>query len=570
MLQLLKLRRTKLPFILILLLQNAFAQQTDKGIRFEQGLNWSKILDKAKAENKFIFVDCYASWCGPCKLMDAEVYPDASVGDYMNSHFISLKLQMDKTKEDDSVTKFWSGYADKFAGDYTITAYPSFLYFSPDGKIVHKRVGSGSSTDFISWAKDAENPDKQYYAILKNFQPGKLDTTELLGLAFSLVHTDKKLSAEIAADYLQRTPMNNQFTVDGIRITSALRGDSGMRALSLKRISQFRDEEYKDAGHIALLAIFNKDEDVRQIVESKIASFRPEDFRDKAYLPLFEAYLDDNKIQKLVINYLNSLGDEVIKEKANLNLLVYFYDQAIHLHDRYFNFFLKQPHKADKLMGSKGLSNQIVTLVLDKAISRPLLTNADSLHEEVDWKSLKKDLEDNSNKSCADQVWLMARNSYAAAKLKVAIRAKNQADMLRFGNWETESRVAYKNKYVYKEVYQALKDTINEDNRQKIKDAVSGLSPLNTDAWDVFLYSTSKRDLDAALSWSRLCVEFISFMEGNQPNSLDTYANLLYKLGRKEEALRFEEQAVALAPWFKAIRENLEKMKQGKPTWTTF
>lgn len=42
----------------------AFAQ----GIKFED-TNFSTILAKAKKENKLIFIDAYASWCGPCKLM---------------------------------------------------------------------------------------------------------------------------------------------------------------------------------------------------------------------------------------------------------------------------------------------------------------------------------------------------------------------------------------------------------------------------------------------------------------------------------------------------------------------
>ncbi|MBO9572315.1 MAG: hypothetical protein J7497_08925, partial [Chitinophagaceae bacterium] len=35
----------------------------DSGINFEVRLTWQQIKDKAKAENKFIFVDCYATWC---------------------------------------------------------------------------------------------------------------------------------------------------------------------------------------------------------------------------------------------------------------------------------------------------------------------------------------------------------------------------------------------------------------------------------------------------------------------------------------------------------------------------
>ena len=34
-----------------------------------QDISFSEALKKAKEENKMVFVDCYTSWCGPCKYM---------------------------------------------------------------------------------------------------------------------------------------------------------------------------------------------------------------------------------------------------------------------------------------------------------------------------------------------------------------------------------------------------------------------------------------------------------------------------------------------------------------------
>src|ERR1700679_433698 len=103
-----KMTRTKFIVINILLLNAIMvkAQDTTRdGIRFAQQLKWSEILGKAKAEHKYIFVDCYATWCGPCKYMDATVYSTKEVGDVYNQDFISIKVQMDRTASDDSVTK---------------------------------------------------------------------------------------------------------------------------------------------------------------------------------------------------------------------------------------------------------------------------------------------------------------------------------------------------------------------------------------------------------------------------------------------------------------------------------
>ena len=54
---------------------NVFSQ----GIQFETG-SWKEVLQKAKQENKLIFVDLYTTWCGPCKKMAAETFPSRSWG----------------------------------------------------------------------------------------------------------------------------------------------------------------------------------------------------------------------------------------------------------------------------------------------------------------------------------------------------------------------------------------------------------------------------------------------------------------------------------------------------------
>src|SRR5688572_597879 len=82
-------------------------QAEEKGIQWVNDLNWQQVVAKAKSENKFIFVDCYATWCGPCKLMDKDVYPQKVVGDFANSRFISVKVQMDKTDKDVVKVREW-------------------------------------------------------------------------------------------------------------------------------------------------------------------------------------------------------------------------------------------------------------------------------------------------------------------------------------------------------------------------------------------------------------------------------------------------------------------------------
>ena len=52
--------------------------------------NLEKALEQAKVENKYVFVDCYTSWCGPCKMMAEKILPLKEVGEYMNGKFVCV------------------------------------------------------------------------------------------------------------------------------------------------------------------------------------------------------------------------------------------------------------------------------------------------------------------------------------------------------------------------------------------------------------------------------------------------------------------------------------------------
>src|SRR5574343_1372641 len=77
----------------------------NSGIVFFEG-TWEEALQKAKAEKKLIFLDAYASWCGPCKMMKRRTFSDPKVGEQFNKYFISVAIDMEQGEGPELARKF--------------------------------------------------------------------------------------------------------------------------------------------------------------------------------------------------------------------------------------------------------------------------------------------------------------------------------------------------------------------------------------------------------------------------------------------------------------------------------
>lgn len=134
-----------------------------QGIEFEHNLNAA--LAKAKKENKMIFVDFYTSWCGPCKAMSADVFPQQEAGDYFNKEFVNVKIQCDD-----------KGEGVKLGEKYAIKAYPTLMFIDADGNTVHSMAGGTSVKGLIEFAKIAADPNKNQLSMIKQWDAGKRDS----------------------------------------------------------------------------------------------------------------------------------------------------------------------------------------------------------------------------------------------------------------------------------------------------------------------------------------------------------------------------------------------------------
>lgn len=190
--------------IIIFLLPSYGFSQDDTGIKFEQILSWDQVRAKAKSEHKYIFMDCYATWCGPCKAMDKTVYPDSAVGVFLNNNFISVKVQMDTSKHDDEEIKARYQDAHEIGKLYAVQSLPTFLFFSPEGILVHKGIGFQPADNFLILAVDAMDPRKQYYTLLNAYNNGDRNFKTVSALAhIALALQEYDLGDRIVEDFLK-------------------------------------------------------------------------------------------------------------------------------------------------------------------------------------------------------------------------------------------------------------------------------------------------------------------------------------------------------------------------------
>ena len=167
------------------------------GLAYGQGIDFREIsldeaLAQAKKEKKYVFMDCYTYWCGPCKNMERNVFSREEVGAYFNSTFVCVKYDLAQEE--------WKWMKEK----YDIQAVPTYLILSPDGTVYHKVVGGRSADVFIELFKQGMNKKNSLSYLEDLHRKGKIGKDELLRYAGALREARDKREAGILDELLTR------------------------------------------------------------------------------------------------------------------------------------------------------------------------------------------------------------------------------------------------------------------------------------------------------------------------------------------------------------------------------
>jgi tetratricopeptide (TPR) repeat protein len=256
---------------------------------------------------------------------------------------------------------------------------------------------------------------------------------------------------------------------------------------------------------------------------------------DLAYL---SKELGDNEMaysiaKNYMHKYLDQLSDSDFCKKSHLAFIGDFY-KMLNSKDRIFEFYYRYPKKIDSSMQQIGYSKGFVNYIIYKEEITPAINIAKADNSNPNWDILTKRIQGKYSKDVAEHNIIKAK----------VLWYKYKKDWNKYANYLVQS--------------------VEKSIESKLAPSVGSILYLNNNAWDIFLYSNNLEELKKAVSW----VGFAISMDTTKGAGLiDTKANLLYKMGRREEAITFEQKAVCLEPNIQEFQITLEKMKRKIPTW---
>lgn len=84
----------------------------------------------AVKEGKLVFIDLYASWCPPCKMMERQVFSRKDVGEFIGQRFIAAKYDTDQPTGRELMNRYGNG------------AIPLYLIFDTEGNLLGRIQGA--------------------------------------------------------------------------------------------------------------------------------------------------------------------------------------------------------------------------------------------------------------------------------------------------------------------------------------------------------------------------------------------------------------------------------------------
>ena len=117
---------------------DAANQVLPRAIRWEDSFEGA--MQRARSQNKPILIDFYTDWCGPCKLMEENVYPDRQVI-AQSQNWVTVKVNGDKRPD--------------VMQAYGLNAYPTLVFAHGNGQPVKIIEGYHDAPELVQQMQEA-------------------------------------------------------------------------------------------------------------------------------------------------------------------------------------------------------------------------------------------------------------------------------------------------------------------------------------------------------------------------------------------------------------------------------
>ena len=117
-------------------------------------LDWSKDLEQtlksAKADGKMVFMDIYADWCPPCKMLESDTFTDSAVIKALQD-YVLIKVDADVQGE--------------VAAQYGTGSLPTLVVLSSEGMPLLTQPGFQTPQQLLAWMGTANDKLAQFKAL---------------------------------------------------------------------------------------------------------------------------------------------------------------------------------------------------------------------------------------------------------------------------------------------------------------------------------------------------------------------------------------------------------------------
>lgn len=199
--------KTYTLFMLLMLLPVAINSQV-KFIEVSTLQEMAAAQKQASDQMLMLFVDVYATWCGPCKMMDQQVYTDPSVADYMNAHFVNVRLDGE------------CDYGRQYVAQQGLEGYPTMYIFSDDGDRVSNVVGFTPAEELVAKLTSTSEGYQKVKIFKARYEQGTLEAEAFAEYIKMVREMGNLEEADKLADEYMEKVMDPKLSDSDIRVVA--------------------------------------------------------------------------------------------------------------------------------------------------------------------------------------------------------------------------------------------------------------------------------------------------------------------------------------------------------------